>query len=193
MVTTPPDRLDPAQRAPHFGRPIRPILRCCFLPGGTPNFTATFYRQRSTGIEMVTDSTYPPLSPRRSAGDATLGENYTTTSMRVSSRSGWWRAMPGGWHIYQGRLLHSGIIPQPMTSVPIRAAGSDLNLFVRERDDAYQPSAHRLPGLRRRCRAQAPSTPTADLCQSDRHRLSLQFRTADERGASRTAPVRTRR
>jgi hypothetical protein len=84
--------------------------------------------------------------------------------------------------IYQGCLLHSGMIPADMDFSPIRAADGSPPISSSE-DIAHDPRhcsglepAGR--GHRRRPAGQA------DLHQSGRHRLPLQFRAAQRQGIS---------
>ncbi|WP_137864077.1 MULTISPECIES: DUF6445 family protein [unclassified Sphingomonas] len=129
MVTTPPDRLDPAQRAPHFDSTDPAYLALLLYLAETPG--TAFYRQRSTGIEMVTDSNLPAFVAAAKRESATLG-GYTAASNACFEQIGMVAGHAGRLAIYQGRLLHSGIIPATHDfSADPRRGRLTLNLFVR--------------------------------------------------------------
>ena len=134
MVTTPPAELSPPQRAPHFDTTDQKHLALLHFLRVPPSSGTAFYRQRSTGIERVTE--------------ANLGQfvqTATNDAARLSAESGYIQgsdaffeeiaaveAVPDRLVIYQGSLLHSGIIPRGMQlSGDPRRGRLTANLFVR--------------------------------------------------------------
>jgi hypothetical protein len=133
MVTTLPSDLSPAQRAPHFDSPNPnhlALLHYLRVPqgGGT-----AFYRQLSTGIERVTEQNLNRFvtTAQREASLLPPGSGYINESDRHFEQIGSVEAIPDRLVIYQGSLLHSGIIP---TVMPFSADPSEgrltANLFV---------------------------------------------------------------
>ena len=136
MVSMQPHELRPVQRAPHFDSPdpnYFALLHYLRVPPGTGT---AFYRQRLTGIERVTEQNIAtfvrtaeaiePLLPRDSGYIQGSNEHY--------EQLGAVEAVPDRMIIYQGSLLHSGIIPPGMKfSADPREGRLTANLFVRGR------------------------------------------------------------
>lgn len=131
MVTVPPAALAPVQRAPHFDSTDPRYLALLLYLSETPG--TAFYRQRSTGIETVTDADlagFVAAAKRESAEMA----GYAAGSNRYFEQIGAVAGHAGRLAIYQGRLLHSGIIPEgQLFSDDPRSGRLTLNLFVRGR------------------------------------------------------------
>ena len=134
MVTTAPGALDPAQRAPHFDSTdpgYLALLHYLRVPDGSGT---AFYRQRSTGIERVTAlnaSSYVPVAQLQAA-QLPAGSGYITGSDSFYEQIGAVEAVPDRLVIYQGSLLHSGIIPDGMTfSADPRKGRLTANIIVR--------------------------------------------------------------
>jgi Family of unknown function (DUF6445) len=134
MVTARPSELSPPQRAPHFDS-TEPkyfaLLHYLRVPAGSGT---AFYRQRSTGIERVDDRNvdrFVATAERESAqlhGDS----GYIRGSDRFFEQVGAVEAVPDRLVIYQGSLLHSGIIPEGMNfSADPRAGRLTANFFLR--------------------------------------------------------------
>lgn len=110
MVTTAPYALLPAQKAPHFDSTDPKYLAVLHYLSDTPGTGTAFYRQRSTGIEMVDDGnidTFVGAAKRESL--ALTG--YTNGSNEHFEQIGAIKGVPDRLIVYQGALLHSGIIP----------------------------------------------------------------------------------
>lgn len=130
MVTTPPSGLSPPQRAPHFDSPDPDHLAVLHYLSETDG--TAFYRQRSTGIERVAASNLEafvgtarrePPAPGYIAGS---DDRYEEIG-RVAGH-------PDRLVIYQGSLLHSGIIPPDTVLSPDPRRGRlTANIFVRAR------------------------------------------------------------
>lgn len=134
IVTTPPDQLSPAQRAPHFDTTDQKhyaLLHYLRVPDGSGT---AFYRQRSTGIERVSETNLESFVRTAEAEAAMLPEQsgYIQGSDEFFEQIGAVEAVPDRLVIYQGSLLHSGIIPPGMNfSVDPRHGRLTANLFVR--------------------------------------------------------------
>jgi hypothetical protein len=134
MVTVPPSELALRQRAPHFDSTdpgYLALLHYLRVPDGSGT---AFYRQRSTGIERVTAlnaSSYVPVAQLQAA-QLPAGSGYITGSDNFYEQIGAVEAVPDRLVIYQGSLLHSGIIPDGMTfSADPREGRLTANIFVR--------------------------------------------------------------
>jgi hypothetical protein len=134
MVSLQPHELRPVQRSPHFDSTDQnyyALLHYLRVPPGTGT---AFFRQRSTGIERVTEQNIAtfvrtaeaiePLLPRDSG--------YIVQSTEFYEQIGAVEAVPDRMIIYQGSLLHSGIIPPDMPLSPDPRVGRLTgNIFVR--------------------------------------------------------------
>ena len=129
LVTTPPAALQPAQRAPHFDSTDPFYLALLLYLSETPG--TAFYRQRSTGIEKVDDAGFARfVEAAKREGAALTG--YTAGSNGHFEQVAAIAGRPGRMAIYQGCLLHSGIIPDGHDfSDDPRRGRLTLNLFVR--------------------------------------------------------------
>lgn len=134
MVTTLPERLTRPQRAPHFDSTDQnylALLHYLRVPAGSGT---AFYRQRATGIERVTESNVE-LFVRTALKDAAAlapDSGYIDGSDECFEQIGAIEAVPDRLIIYQGSLLHSGMIPPDMEfSEDPRQGRLTANLFVR--------------------------------------------------------------
>lgn len=133
IVTDPPHALAPAQRAPHFDTTDPNHIAVIHYLGGTDRTGTAFYRQRSTGIEAVDEGNVDRFvdAAKRESAQLTgyiLGSNgFFEQIERVE-------AAPDRLIAYQGRLLHSGIIPPglPLDADP-RRGRLTANFFIRGR------------------------------------------------------------
>jgi hypothetical protein len=133
IVTTRPADLSPPQRAPHFDSPDPShlaLLHYLRVPEGSGT---AFYRQRSTGIERVAEANLTRFvtTARREASLLGPDSGYISGSDEYFEQIGSVEAVPDRLLIYQGSLLHSGIIPPAM---PFNSRPSEgrltANLFV---------------------------------------------------------------
>lgn len=134
MVTTPPERLAAAQRAPHFdSTDPRHLAVLHYLSLPAPTGTA-FFRQRATGIERVDDANLSSFVRTAERDAALLGghSGYIAGSDPYYEQIGSVEGVADRLVIYQGCLLHSGIIPPEMElSGDPRQGRLTANLFVR--------------------------------------------------------------
>lgn len=134
MVTTLPSNLLPVQRAPHFdSTDPNHIALLHFLR--VPEWSGTaFFRHRITEIEKVTEANVARFVAVAAAQAAGLrpGTGYIQGSDEHFEQIGLVEAVADRMLIYQGSLLHSGLIPpdMPFTSDP-RAGRLTANIFIR--------------------------------------------------------------
>lgn len=134
MVTTEPSQLSSPQRAPHFDSPdpkYYALLHYLRVPDATGT---AFYRQRSTGIERVTEANIERFitTAEREAALLAPDSGYISGSDQFFEQISAVEAVPDRLLIYQGSLLHSGIIPPTMSfSADPRSGRLTANLFVR--------------------------------------------------------------
>jgi hypothetical protein len=134
LVTTAPDQLLPMQRAPHFDSVDPDYLAVLHYIGGVAGSGTAFYRQRSTGIERLTadnNARFVETVKRETGADAT---GYIRSSNPWFDQIGMVDAQPDRLIVYQGSLLHSGVIPpdMPFSDDP-RTGRLTANFFVRGR------------------------------------------------------------
>ena len=134
MVTLKPAELSPAQRAPHFDTTDQKDLALLHYLRGPPNSGTAFFRQRATGIERVTELNVSVFDPVAEVQNAQLpaDSGYFHGSDEFYEQIGAVEAVPDRLIIFQGSLLHSGIIPPdvPLTGDP-RQGRLTANIFVR--------------------------------------------------------------
>jgi hypothetical protein len=134
MVTTEPSQLSRPQRAPHFDSPDQKYYALLHYLRVPPGSGTAFYRQRSTGIERVTESNIATFVRTAEREAALLGpeSGYIQGSDAYFEQIGAVEAVPDRLIIYQGSLLHSGIIPGTMNfSSDPREGRLTANIFVR--------------------------------------------------------------
>ena len=134
MVTTQPLELSRPQRAPHFDSPDPKYYALLHYLRVPEESGTAFYRQRSTGIERVTEANIAQFITTAEREAALLSEDsgYISGSNRFFEQIGAVEAVPDRLLIYQGSLLHSGIIPPLMSfSTDPRSGRLTANLFVR--------------------------------------------------------------
>lgn len=133
MVTRAPAELSPPQRAPHFDTTDQKHLALLHYLRVPPNSGTAFYRQRATGIERVTEDNLEQFVRAAKAAASRLPPEagYIRGSDDHYEQIGAVEAAPDRLVIYQGSLLHSGIIPPGMSfSADPREGRLTANLFV---------------------------------------------------------------
>ena len=134
IVTTRPAELSPPQRAPHFDSPDPKYYALLHYLRVPQESGTAFYRQRSTGIERVTEANIGRFiaTAQREAGTLAEGSGYICESDQFFEQIAAVAAVPDRLIIYQGSLLQSGIIPTTMSfSSDPREGRLTANLFVR--------------------------------------------------------------
>lgn len=125
IVTSPPQRLTPIQRLPHFDGFDEAQLAVMIYLDHTAHGGTAFFRQHKTGIERVTEQRFPEYkkSLERSVQAAGLpAARYVTDGAPHFEKIG---ASDGAFNsliIYPGTLLHSGVIRNdlPLETDPAR-------------------------------------------------------------------------
>ena len=133
MITTRPSALTMPQRAPHFDTTDQKHLALLHYLRVSPESGTAFYRQRSTGIECVTQSNVDLFVETAKAEVVKLPSDsgYIRGSNQFFEEIGAVEAVSDRLIIYQGRLLHSGIIPPSMAlSADPRLGRLTANIFV---------------------------------------------------------------
>jgi hypothetical protein len=134
MITADPASLLPQQRAPHFDSTdpkYLAVLHYLNVPAGTGT---AFYRQRSTGFEQVGEANVGIFVrvAQREIVNLPADSGYIAGSDAHFEQIGAVEAVPDRLIIYQGSVLHCGIIPPGMNLDPNPRHGRlTANLFVR--------------------------------------------------------------
>ena len=131
IVTTASEALLPAQRAPHFDSTEPTYVALLHYLSDTPGTGTAFYRHRATGVERVEASNASRFVS--AAKEECSGfRGYIQGSNRWFEEIGRVEAVPDRLVIYQGALLHSGIIPPdlPLSADP-SCGRLTANIFVR--------------------------------------------------------------
>lgn len=134
IVSVLPDQLSSPQRAPHFDTTDQKYLALLHYLRVPERSGTAFFRQRSTGIERVTEANLQQFIGEAKAAAEKLpaGSGYIEGSDLFYEEIGSVEAVPDRLLIYQGSLLHSGIIPKGMTfSCDPRQGRLTANIFVR--------------------------------------------------------------
>jgi hypothetical protein len=133
MVTRSPDELIEPQRIPHFDSADQKYLALLHYIRVPEHSGTAFYRQRSTGIERVTEANRESFVRTAQAEVKRLPANsgYVAGSNDFFEQIGAVEAVADRLVIYQGSLLHSGIIPKDMSFSPDPREGRlTSNIFV---------------------------------------------------------------
>ena len=134
IVSKPPSELSPAQRAPHFDTTDEKHLALLHYLRVPPGSGTAFYRQRSTGIERVSEANIDRFvaTAKREAAHLPNDSGYISGSDHYFEQIAAIEAVPDRLIIYQGSLLHSGIIPPDMQFCDDPRRGRlTANLFIR--------------------------------------------------------------
>jgi hypothetical protein len=133
IVTKPPAELSPPQRAPHFDTTNQKHFALLHYLRVPANSGTAFFRQRSTGIERVTESNLEQFvrAARADAAKLPPDSGYIQGSDNYFEQIGAVEAVPDRTIIYQGSVLHSGIIAEDMPlSADPRVGRLTANIFV---------------------------------------------------------------
>ncbi len=138
LVTTPPEKLQPIQRFPHFdGVEDERIAMVYYLckpeHGGT-----SFYRHRATGFETVDAARFQPYRSKLEAKVREIGlppAQYIDDGAPLFERTGKIDAMFNRMLIYRGVNLHCSAIPDSsLLSSDPRKGRLTINAFLAPRD-----------------------------------------------------------
>ena len=134
LVTLAPEDLSPSQCLPHYddtGPGIIAVMHYLLGPGSGGT---AFYRHRRTGFETVTPDRSPAYHAALAADDRAYGAPPARYHYGDSDRYemiGEIEAKPDRLILYRGRLLHSGVIPEPekLSVDPVKGRLT-INMFV---------------------------------------------------------------
>ena len=134
LVTTPPERLQPIQRLPHFdGLGARRIAMVHHLSRAEQGATA-FFRHRSTGFETMTPERIPIYNREGNLEFQRLGlpeARYLDGETPIYERIGRYAVKFNRLLIYRGNTLHGAEIPEGMTLTDDPATGRfSINTFI---------------------------------------------------------------
>lgn len=132
LVTTPPDRLSPVQRAPHFDSVDADVF--ALMHYLAPCAGTAFYRHCETGIEVVTPERLDAYvsAARRAAADMPV--DYIRGDLGGYRQIAVVEGLEGRFVGYPGRLLHSGMIPPGFAGSADPLTGRlTCNIFIRGR------------------------------------------------------------
>ncbi|QDX27273.1 hypothetical protein FPZ54_15515 [Sphingomonas suaedae] len=131
IVTTPAAALNLPQRIPHFDSTDPAYLAILHYLSDAPGSGTAFYRQRATGIEVVSEENRPGFIAAARAASVDLS-GYLNASNAHFEQIGRVDAVRDRIVIYPSNLLHSGIIPAdlPLDADP-RRGRLTANIFVR--------------------------------------------------------------
>jgi hypothetical protein len=132
LVTTPPDRLTPIQRLPHFdGLGAQRIALVHHLSRAEQGATS-FFRHRATGFETI-DAARLPVYNRAVNLELMRGgpppAGYLDGDTPIYERIGRYAARYNRLLIYRGATLHGAEAPGPLTDDPATGRFS-INTFI---------------------------------------------------------------
>lgn len=136
LVTTPPAKLTPIQRLPHFDSTDPGRLALLHYFGDASSGGTAFYRHVSTGFETISQARHHAYTK---ALQGEINKNGLPPAAYYAAgplyeRIGEVEARPNRMVIYRGYRLHSGTIPidLPLSSDP-RSGRLTLNTFLQAR------------------------------------------------------------
>lgn len=134
VVTTPPDKLTPAQRRPHYDAPDSNLVAMVHFTQDVGAGGTAFYRHRRTGFEAITHDRAFAYKQAVSEDDAEMGDLPGAYYFGNSDRYeliGEIGPRADRLIAYRGRQLHSGVIPAPpdATTTPATARLT-INTFL---------------------------------------------------------------
>lgn len=133
IVSLEPGQLKPVQKAPHFDGPEPNLYALLHYLRVPPGSGTAFYRHRATGIERVTPANMARLvaAAKPQAEGLPVSSGYIHGSDEFYEEIGRVEAVPDRLVLYQGSLLHSGVIPadMPFTADP-REGRLTANFFL---------------------------------------------------------------
>ena len=134
IVTTPPERLTPIQRLPHFdGLEVGRIAMVHYLSDGDQGGTA-FYRHRASGYETISAERHPPYDAalhRDVAAHGMPAPAYIAGDTPIFQQISRFGARPNRVLIYRGCALHCADLPRGIALSPDPRLGRlTVNTFL---------------------------------------------------------------
>ncbi len=135
IVTTPPEQLQPIQRLPHVDGTDPDQIALMLYLHTTQHGGTAFFRHKSTGLEALTQDSYPRYAAALQQDVKRSGlpsAAYTTSGEPHFERT---HAAPGTFNqavLYRGNILHSGVISNsdPLPADP-KTGRLTINAFLR--------------------------------------------------------------
>ncbi len=115
IVTTPPEKLHPSQRIPHYDGTEPGLIAVVQYTQGPETGGTSFYRHKRTGFETISDDRVQAYRDGLAKDDAEYGLPPNSYHHGTSDRYemiGEVAAKPDRLILYRGCRLHSGYIPQ---------------------------------------------------------------------------------
>lgn len=135
IVTTPPGKLNPIQRLPHFDGTERERIAVLLYLSDHADAGTAFYRQKSTGFESVDDTRFDRYRHELEQATARHGippAAYIGTDSPLFMRTHAVAARANRMIAYHGNALHCASIGRDFVPDPHPATGRlTLNLFLR--------------------------------------------------------------
>ena len=137
LVTKAEGDLDPLQRIPHYDHSAGELVAIMHYLLGHDSGGTAFYRHRRTGFETITPEREPAYDVALAEDERAYGlppARYYYGDTERYELIGEIEARPDRLALYRGRLLHSGVIPDPagLSSDP-RTGRLTINMFLRGR------------------------------------------------------------
>lgn len=137
LVTIPEAELAPIQRIPHYDHSGGEIVAVMHYLLGPESGGTAFYRHRRTGFETITTEREPAYNAALADDERAFGMPPARYHYGDSDRYemiGEVAAAPDRLILYRGRLLHSGVIPEPGKLSNDPATGRlTINMFLEGR------------------------------------------------------------
>jgi hypothetical protein len=137
LVTLPEADLSPLQRIPHYDHSAGELVAIMHYLLGPETGGTAFYRHRRTGFETITEAREPAYNAALAEDERAYGMPPACYHHGDSDRYemiGEIAAAPDRMILYRGRLLHSGVIPDPTALTGDPASGRlTINMFMRGR------------------------------------------------------------
>ena len=137
IVTLQEDELAPLQRIPHYDHASGEVVAIMHYLLGPETGGTAFYRHKRTGFETITEEREAAYNEGLAADEREYGmppQRYHYGDTDRFELIGEVEAKPDRLILYRGRLLHSGVIPDPaaLTADPAKARVT-INMFLRGR------------------------------------------------------------
>lgn len=137
IVTTPPAHLSPGQTIPHYDGAEPTLMALLHFTGGACSGGTAFYRHRRTGFETLRperEADYRKAVAQDDAQYGAPGRGYYHGDGDRYDMIAEFEARPDRALLYRGRLLHSGVIPNPPGAEATPAtARLTINTFLHAR------------------------------------------------------------
>jgi hypothetical protein len=134
IVTLGEAELSPLQRIPHYDHASGELIAIMHYLLGSESGGTAFYRHRRTGFETITDAREPAYNAALAEDEQEFGMPLQAYHYGTNERYeliGEVEAQPDRMILYRGRILHSGVIPDPDRLTDDPATGRiTINMFL---------------------------------------------------------------